>query len=52
MERDNRTMEGQWKGIVRTIHNRENNGEGQRTGRTKDWKDKGMGQWGQKGIVG
>ena len=57
MGRDNRTMEGQWKGIIRTIHNRENNGEGQRTGgtkewrtmerrqrdeRTKDWRDKGL----------
>ena len=52
-------MEGQWKGIVRTIHNRENNGEGQRTGGTKEWrtmerKDKGMeGQWKEdKGIRG
>ena len=42
MERDNRTIEGQWKGIVRTIHNGKNNREGQRTGRTKDWKDKGL----------
>ena len=34
MERDNRTIEGQWKGIVRTIHNGEEQWEG-----TKDWKD-------------
>jgi len=66
MERDNRTIEGQWKGIVRTIHNGEEQWE-----RTKDWRDKeledngewgqrnngdkgtkDMEQWGQKGIVG
>jgi len=37
MERDNRTIEGQWKGIVRIIHN------------GKDWRTM---ENGDKGIMG